>query len=339
MALKKLLPYAFAIFTLNIQAQDSVSAEEVKILQDEINNYRLLAEVGYKHDRSNTKEYIERSGKLKADYNLYPFEFNASFAFKNTLKDNETQQNLNALDISVDRYLRHNLNRTDSTAFHFRPEIFLFFQRATNEYLAIKQKYETGAGFTFNLFSSATVDENIKINKLQHSYRNTSPETQEMLDYLYSSHNAKYRKLRFAFLIGILSQTEELEYETAINVNGTDSAINLSFDPLQEYKWEVRPTFSYRPSKAIKFDARAYFKMPFTELTKPYKGEDYFDYYIEAPISLSYSPGIMSFSFRYTLYYEHIPSSATVRTSVGDKLVSLPNNYSSIDFTVGVQFN
>jgi len=326
------------LFSQSDSLQKESVIDSISYYQAQLEHFSVSAGIGYKQNTSNTKEYIERNGKVNVWYFSYPYDFDASFSFKNSTKNNVTEQNINSLDISIDQYLKRNHRMYQIPGFYFHPEVFLFFQRSTNQYMAVKQKYETGGGLIFNLFSSKTVQDDAYISKLDKLYSSISPAKRDDLDNLLSAHNARYKRMRIALLVGILSQSRELEYASSVSVNGADSSLTVDINPNSRFLLELRPSFSYYITKEISLDIQSYFEFPLINQDTYPNYEPSREWYAEVPLSLRYKPGIIVMELSYALYYRNQTISQNVETSEGIQNVKLPFRHHNFDFTVGVSF-
>ncbi len=74
----------------------------------------------------------------------------------------------------------------------------------------------------------------------------------------------RYGRLRVGLLLGIFGELEKATVGDTLVVDDQDTKqfFSQSLPGQQAFRWEIRPTFTFRPSDRLRFDLRPYFKFP-----------------------------------------------------------------------------
>ena len=109
----------------------------------------------------------------------------------------------------------------------------------------------------------------------------------------------KYSKLRLALLFGLYYENEKAKLERELLFNSVNTLFTREFNATNKLRWEIRPTFTYRPDDIFTFKFNYYFKLPintrldvvaFDEITKDERVDKFHD--LQASISAKISKNI-----------------------------------------------
>lgn len=276
---------------------------------------------------------------VEIDNGLYPYEFDLSANFQTNINNGKLVENISNVDISFDY---HPLTNNGLWL-----ESFIFMSRFNNSFLGIDQRYETGGGLVFNLFSkedltdSGTNNEARLVNiptceingknlivcyadrctPINNEYKITESEIEELdkVRTKYRNHNIKkYSKLRVALLLGVYYENEKAKAENKINFNGVDTLFSIPFDATYKLRWEIRPTIVYKPSDIFTLKLYPYFKLPlFNKLEKVIYNDSVFDERYDAFFDIKASIGAsINKNLKFEIVYRYFKDMAPKRAYI-----------------------
>ena len=126
---------------------------------EELNRLNISVGAGFKGDWSGKKELYKLDIESEISKGIYPNEFRFKAGASIQLIDKTLQEDVTSLMVNYDH--------------HFKPwlEVYGFVERFSNSYLSIKQRYEIGAGISFEL---DLLDTTKKIDKELNTIRDKS---------------------------------------------------------------------------------------------------------------------------------------------------------------------
>lgn len=329
---------------LNYQ-RDSLEVVEIQSLLEFYNSYlieehKLNGKAGFSFDgNENDVTNLYRFGVSgKIDKGAYPSELDFSVNVQTTVQNGEFQENISDIDVSLDFHpLRPSV---DSEQDGLWLENYVFIKRFSNNFLGIDQRYDSGAGFVFNLFSKNKLTPTGISNKSQlkntPNYKIYGDDLQRCLDSCYvkksvlgitvsesasivntrerylRSNIKKYSKFRIALLVGIYYELEKAIAANEINFNNVDTLLSQTFETTNILRWEVRPSLTWKPNDKYKLKIYPFFKMPFGKGQSIVRQGDLedrrYDYFLDlmASFSILVEPNF-SIALNYRMLYDNAP--------------------------------
>lgn len=327
------------------------------------------ANFGFTGNESERNNIYKLNAGVVMDHGLYPFELDLKAQFQMLLNNGAFQENISDVDISFD----YHVQAGDGLFL----ENFAVLKRFNNTYLGIDQRYEAGAGVIFNFFSKNNLTDtgtknhqklaalpahNLDAGSIWQFYQTVYEKipiadrepfqlTETDLAYLkeirykFDKANKKdYSKIRLALLIGVYYESETAKAERELFFNGQDTLFSIDFAPTNKFRWELRPTFVFRPNDVFTFKFYPYFKLPLTkwydevvydETIADRRVDKFYDFQasIRAKITSKISMGI-----RYRYFKDFAPKRAYVLNANDEPVLVVgqeTNSFYNINFLFG----
>lgn len=325
--------------------RDSLEVVEIQSLLEFYNKYlidehKLNGKAGFSfHGNENDITNLYRFGVSGTiDKGAYPSELDFSVNVQTTVQNGVFQENVSDINVSFDFHpLRP---KADAKTNGLWLESYVFIKRFSNNFLGIEQRYDSGAGFVFNLFTKKRLTPDGSSNKRQleqtPNYKVFGNDLQRCLDSCYvkksvlgitekesasivntrarylRSNIKKHSKLRVAMLVGIYYELEKAMATNEINYNMMDTLLTEQFETTNLLRWEFRPSLTWQPNDKYKLKIYPFFKMPFgSGQSKVRQGElsdIRYDYFLDLITSLSIAvdPNF-EISLNYRMLYDNAP--------------------------------
>ena len=346
--------------------RDSMEVVEIQQLLEFFHDYlneehRLNGKAGFEFagNQNDLTDLLRFGVNGGIDKGAYPYEVDFNLQVQTTIQNGQFQENLSDIDISFD--FHPIVPKVDTNGDGLWLENYVFIKRFNNNFLGIEQRYETGAGFVFNLFSKNKLTEKGQDNLRQLNnvpkYETYGTDLTRCLEDCYikksvlniteeesevivntrrkykRSNTKKYSKLRLAMLIGLYYEIENSTATNNLFFNGRDTMITQDFQATNLLRWEFRPTLVWKPKDRYTLRVYPYFKMPLGDFYSEVRQGDLvdrrYDYFVDFQSSFTIEvERNFKISIDYRHIYDHAPKRAYLLQNDGSYrlLVGQKNN-------------
>ncbi|MEL7160374.1 MAG: hypothetical protein AAFN92_06435 [Bacteroidota bacterium] len=287
----------------------------------------------------NNRSVYNIIGGLKLTRGVFPTQLEVSTQLNVSVVDGELQENLSNLNISYDRHFSkdHNLGL----------ESYAFFNRRTDRFLGVSQRYEIGGGLIMaswsdkfavdtvqerydaldNKFKNISVKEGVLVSCLNDCIKLADKISQDEVDLIVESQNKiknsivkQNTPLRLGLLIGGFIEMENTMFSDSLETKDGKVFRAIDFTPALSFRWEVRPTIDFRVAQdAVFVKIRPYFKFPMPwNWTQKVRGKEVFNFRMDFPIEVAIKvTKDFEVALSHTFFYDNTPSSMLVDDLLG----------------------
>jgi hypothetical protein len=347
------------------------------------------AAIAYNGEKSSLEKKDKASASLELTMGTYPSQLRVTNKTQLEFSGNKFKDDLSQSRINYDFFLRSlalgsskewNCGaKTDPEDGHVNSwrgdvELYGFFDRLSNSYMAIDRRYEVGGGmkWEWNVFG-ATPKGNTQQDALKSLCQTrrdarsklTDTDQKKLFDTLFptsvlgdaeASNHQENSHLQFGLAISLFREFEkpaelETRYQTAaggviLDKNGEPALFKVAPLPSSRNRMTIRPSLIIRPTERVAISGIYYYKLP---LGSPRRVEGRRDYRADAQVKVSYTAtGVGKKAPTFALGIEwHKDNAPPKLASPGNPLppdavafsnLSAPRSHRTIDFSVGMSF-
>ncbi len=352
---------------------DSLEVVEMQSLLEFYNTYlnqehKLNGKAGFSFNgnESDINKFFRIGVSGKIDKGVYPSELDFDLNVLTTIQNGVFQENFSDIDVSFDFHPYRPAAESKNDGLWL--ENYVFVTRFNNNFLGIEQRYETGLGFVFNLYSKNKLTQNgiannHKLNKIPR-YEIYGDDLKRCLEECYlkksilkitehesktiintreryaRSNIKKYSQLRLALLLGIQYELEKSMATNEINFNSVDTLLTEEFEATNKIRWQVRPSITWQPTDKYKLKIYPFFKMPignqYSVVRQGALVDRRYDYFVYLISSFSIQvDDNFQIALNYRMLYDNAPKRKYIQQNDGSYILLVGQKHNS---TYGISF-